>query len=134
METDKVIPRHVYGKPFAIRFPGRRKWKKRFQPDRKGGPIWYTDGSKTKKKALELGCIATEHSLGQYTTVFQAEAYAIKAYAVETLGRNSKNRNIYIVSGSQAKLKHLTNTRSPQNWYGIATNPTHNWPDITEFN
>jgi hypothetical protein len=34
METDKLILRHVYNKPFAIRFPERREWKDRFQPDR----------------------------------------------------------------------------------------------------
>jgi hypothetical protein len=51
---------HIYDKPFVIRFPDRREWKKGFQPNRKGGLIWYTEGSKTKKKALELGCIAME--------------------------------------------------------------------------
>jgi hypothetical protein len=60
MVYDKIITTHVYDKPFTIRLPDGSEWKKGFQPDRKGGLIWYTDGSKTKKKALELGCIATE--------------------------------------------------------------------------
>jgi hypothetical protein len=47
MGSDKMIPRHVYDKPFIIRLPDRSEWKKVFQPDRKGGIIWYTDGSKT---------------------------------------------------------------------------------------
>jgi hypothetical protein len=73
-------------------------------------------------------------SLGQYTTVFQAEVYAIKACAVETLERNYENRNIYILSESQAAIKkHLAVTRSPQNWSGTAINPSSNWPSITEF-
>jgi ribonuclease HI len=46
-------------------------------------------------------------SLGQYTTVFQAEVYAIKACAVENLDRNYKNRNISILSDSQAAIKAL---------------------------
>jgi hypothetical protein len=46
-------------------------------------------------------------SLGQYTTVFQAEVYAIKACAVENLDRNYKNRNNYILSDSQAAIKAL---------------------------
>jgi hypothetical protein len=46
-------------------------------------------------------------SLGQYTTVFQAEVYAIKAYTIENLDRNYKNRNIYILSDSQAAIKAL---------------------------
>jgi hypothetical protein len=44
-------------------------------------------------------------SLGQYTTVFQAEVYAIKVCAVENLDMNYKNRNIYIVAISQAEIK-----------------------------
>jgi hypothetical protein len=45
--------------------------------------------------------------LDQYTTVFQAEVYAIKACAVENLDRRYKNRNIYILSDSQAAIKGL---------------------------
>jgi ribonuclease HI len=45
--------------------------------------------------------------LGQYTTVFQAEVYAIKACIVENPDRNYRNRNIYILSDSQAALKAL---------------------------
>jgi hypothetical protein len=36
MGTDKLIPRHVYDKPFTVRFPEKRERKDRFQPDRKG--------------------------------------------------------------------------------------------------
>jgi ribonuclease HI len=46
-------------------------------------------------------------SLGQYTTIFQAEVYAIKSCAVENLDRNYKNRNIYILSDSQEAIKAL---------------------------
>jgi hypothetical protein len=58
-------------------------------------------------------------SLGQYTKVFQAEVY------------NYKNRNIYILSDSQAAIKALG---SPQNWSVSATNPSYNWLNITGFN
>jgi hypothetical protein len=46
MGSDKMIPRHVYDKPFKIRFPDRSKRKEGIQPDRKGGLIWQADGSK----------------------------------------------------------------------------------------
>jgi hypothetical protein len=46
-------------------------------------------------------------SLGKYTTVFQAEVYATKACAAENLDRDCKNRNIYILSDSQAAIKAL---------------------------
>jgi hypothetical protein len=68
-----------------------------FQPGRKGGLIWYTDGSKTNKgTGAGVYCCGTGRklifSLGQYTTVFQAEVYGIKACADENLDRNYKNR------------------------------------------
>jgi hypothetical protein len=52
----------------------------------------YCDGTRQK----------LSFSLGQYTTVFQAEVYAIKACAVENL-----DRNIYVLSDSQAAIKAL---------------------------
>jgi hypothetical protein len=55
MVSDEMIPKHVYEKPFTIRFPDRSEWKRGFQPDRNGGLIWFTDGSKTKKKQKRHG-------------------------------------------------------------------------------
>jgi hypothetical protein len=103
MGSDKMTPRHVYEKPFTIRLPERSEWKEGFEPDRKGGLIWFTDGSKTNKgTGTGVCCYGTRRklsfSLGQYTTVFQAEVYAIKACADENIDRNYKNRNIYILS------------------------------------
>jgi hypothetical protein len=105
----------------------------------KGGLIWFTDDSKTTKgTGAGAYCHGTRRnlslSLGQYTTVFQAEVYVNKACAVDNLDRNYKNRNIYIISENQAATKHLANTGSPQNWSGTAINPSHNWPNITESN
>jgi hypothetical protein len=112
MGSDKIIPKHVYDKPFMIRLPDRSEWKEGFQPDRKGRLIWYTDGSKTNKgTGARVYCDGTRRklsfSLGQYTTVFQAEVYAIKECAVENLDRNYKNRNICILSDCQAAIKAL---------------------------
>jgi ribonuclease HI len=110
--TDKMILRHVYSKAFMVRFPDRSEWKDGFQPDRKGGLICYTYGSKTNKGTgagvygygTRMKC---SFSLGKYTTVFQAEVYAIMACTLENLDRNYKNRNIYILSDSQAALRAL---------------------------
>jgi hypothetical protein len=30
-----MIPKHIYDKPFTIRFPDRSEWKEGVQPDRK---------------------------------------------------------------------------------------------------
>jgi hypothetical protein len=72
----------------------------------KGG----TNGSKTNKgTGAGVYCHRSRwklrFSLGQYATVFQAEVYAIKACTIENLDRNYKNRNIYILSESQAAIK-----------------------------
>jgi hypothetical protein len=44
-------------------------------------------------------------NIGQY--IGYPEVYAIKACAVENLDRNYRNRNIYILSDSQAAIKAL---------------------------
>jgi ribonuclease HI len=65
-----------------------------------------------QKKVTEAGvyCHRTRRkpsfSFGQYTTVLQAEFYAIKACAVENLDRDYKNKNIYILSDTQALGQH----------------------------
>jgi ribonuclease HI len=81
-------------------------------PKKKGGLIWYAHGSKTNKgMGAGVYCNGTRRklsfSLGRYTTVFQAEVYAIKACVKENLDRNYRNRNIYILSDSQVALKAL---------------------------
>jgi ribonuclease HI len=48
-------------------------------------------------------------SLGQCTTVFQAEVYAIEACKFEKLDRKYRNRNIYILSDSQVVNKASSN-------------------------
>jgi hypothetical protein len=48
----------------------------------------YCDGTRRK----------LSFSLGQYTTVFQAEVYALKVCAVENLDRNYKNsKHLYSI-------------------------------------
>jgi hypothetical protein len=49
MGSDKVTSKHIYENPFTIRFPDRSEWNEGFQPDKKGGLIWYTDGSKMER-------------------------------------------------------------------------------------
>jgi hypothetical protein len=114
MGTDKIIRRRVYDKLFTVRFPERGEWKVEFQPNRKGGLIWYRDNSKTNKgtRAGVYGYGIRQKisfSFGQYTTVFQVELYTIKACTVEDLDWNYRNRNIYILSDIQAAIRELDN-------------------------
>jgi hypothetical protein len=100
MGTDKMIPRYVYGQSSTIRFPYRSDWKDRLNTDWNGGLIWYILGSKTNKGTKDgVYAYGTKRKLssrlGQYTTVFQAEVYTIKACVAENLIRNYRNINIY---------------------------------------
>jgi hypothetical protein len=117
MGTDRMIPRHAFHKSFMVRLPNRSEWDSGIVPLGKRGLIRYTDGSKTNKGT---GAGVYGHDMGQrfsfslgwYATVFQAAVYAIKAL-----------RNIYILSDSQAVIKHLTTVKSTLNWSGTAINP-----------
>jgi hypothetical protein len=62
-------------------------------------------------------------SLGQYTIIFQAEVYAIKASSIQNINRSYKNKNIYIVSDSQSVIKALAGTRLTLRKSRIASNP-----------
>jgi hypothetical protein len=58
MESNKMIPRHVSENPFRIRFPDRSDWNKGFQSDKKGGLIWYTDGSCGRACSRQLAAMS----------------------------------------------------------------------------
>jgi hypothetical protein len=95
MGPDRMLPRYAYHKPFTVKFPDKYEWQNGFNPDNKGGLVWYLDGSKTNKgtgagvyrRGSRKGHI---FSLGLHTTIFQAEIYAEKGYTY---------RNIYILYG-----------------------------------
>lgn len=83
-------------------------------------PIWkkilfcYTVGSKTYQgSGAGVYGYGTRWKLGirfvKYTRVFQADVYAINACTVKNLDWNYRNRNIYILSGSQVSIKALDN-------------------------
>jgi hypothetical protein len=91
-------------------------------------------------KALELGVygygtrIKLSFSLGKYTTVFQAEVYAIMACTAENLDRNYKNRNIYILSDSQAAIKALDSYQINSKLVSDCHQSLSQRLNITEFN
>jgi hypothetical protein len=47
--SDRILPRYVYHKPFTVKFPDKCEWQNGFNPDNKGGLVWYTDRLKTDK-------------------------------------------------------------------------------------
>jgi hypothetical protein len=109
---------------FLIEVNGKRD----FNPIEMGGLIWFTDGSKTAKGTGTGVCYQgtrrkLSFSLGQHTTVFQAEVYAIKACISQNIDRGYKNRNMYILSDSQAAIKALGK-------YQITSKLVWEWPPI----
>ncbi|KAJ8914612.1 hypothetical protein NQ315_015349 [Exocentrus adspersus] len=78
------------------------------------GITWYTDGSKTEQgtgAGIYSGMRKIELSLplGRYTSVFQAEVYALLQCARENNLRAYRNKRINILTDSQAALKGLWN-------------------------
>ena len=51
------MTRYAYHKPFTAQFPDKCTWQNSLKTDITRGLVKYKDGSKTKQKALVLGCI-----------------------------------------------------------------------------
>jgi hypothetical protein len=47
METDQIILRYTYHKPFKVKLPSKHEWQNGFNSDNKEGLVWYMDRSKT---------------------------------------------------------------------------------------
>jgi ribonuclease HI len=108
-----MIPMYAFNKPFKIWLPDRSKWGKLRYHLKKGDSSGIQMGPR-QMKALELGCAAmalNKVSVGQYTTVFQADVYAIKACDDENIKRRYRERNIYILADSEAAIKALDKFR-----------------------
>ncbi|KAJ8915456.1 hypothetical protein NQ315_003219 [Exocentrus adspersus] len=78
------------------------------------GITWYTDESKTEQgtgAGIYSGMRKIELSLPlvRYTSVFQAEVYALLQWARENNFRAYRNKRINILTDSQAALKGLRN-------------------------
>jgi ribonuclease HI len=93
---------------FLIEMNGKRG----FNPTEKGDLSSIQMVPKpTKHWSWGVYCYGTRRrlnfSLGEYTTILQAEVYAIKARTDENTDWKYKNRNIYILSDSQAAIQAL---------------------------
>ena len=55
MGSDVMLLRYVYHKTCMDKFADKCEWQNRFNPDKKGSLVWYTDGPRLRK-ALVLGC------------------------------------------------------------------------------
>ena len=107
------MPRTIcYSQTYNTVFPTRGDWLRYERNLVRVRKCLYTDGSKT---AYGVGAgiygerpgTETQISLGSFTTIFQAEVYAIELCAVMLMERQAANKTIRIFSDSQAALKAL---------------------------
>lgn len=107
--SDQIPKRHCEIS-FEIRYPCRLDWINDAVVEHQS-EVYYTDGSKTDE-GVGIGVTGPEinysESLGQSTTIFHAEVYAIMVcarYCLDCVDLSS--RSIAICSDSQAALKAL---------------------------
>ena len=111
-QLDRCAKTWNFGKKFKVEIHERDVWDNMLvqTPNQL---IWYSDGSKTDT-ATGLGIYCEELQvkksarLSDHSTVMQAETLAIKTCAETMIQSDVKNRNIFILSDSQAALKAIT--------------------------
>jgi hypothetical protein len=117
MRADKMIPMHTFNKPFTTLLPDRSEWGKGMLPFKKGGLIWYTDGSKTNEGTGGGVCShgikqSFSFSLGQYTQYSRQKYMQLKHVLTRILeGATRKKTSIFSLT-VKLQSKHLTNAQS----------------------
>ena len=101
MPSDGLLCRFTFDRPYEVLFPSRDDWNKVPSFFKDHGIIWYTDGSKLDKYTGAGVCCLSDgtkslYPLGRYSTVFQAEVFAILMCCKTCLDRDYRNRYIYI--------------------------------------
>src|SRR5204863_7786853 len=112
MRPDLMETEYIFTHPYGVTLGTRSDWCGDNLPERSRGQMtWYTDGSKTGS-GTGFGVYRKNprthinRSLGAYSTVFQAEVFAILTCAQRCLEEGLLD--ILILSDSQAVLKALT--------------------------
>jgi len=118
MGVDVMRPAFNLEPKYRVIMLTREEWTRGTgSPPEIKGLIWYTDGSK-KKEGTGAGVFGQSvkrrlsFCLGRYTTVFQAEIYAILACVHEIQFQNRPEKYISICSDSQAAQKALQAVRT----------------------
>ena len=109
MGSDQIQKQYSFKKPFQVNL----NWKEwNAHTDTSKSIMWFTDGSKTTEgTGSGVHGVRPRHNicfpLGQFSTVFQAEVAAISWCLAENLRRRYQEKQIFILSDSQAALKAL---------------------------
>jgi len=115
MGSDRMLRTH-YITSIPVKFHNKCEFLSRFNPDNEEDILWYRESPRPTKVLLVLRCMDESQGggtacLGLHTMVFWAEIYSIKACIMENTAKGYTNRNIYILSDSQAALRPLTASR-----------------------
>lgn len=116
MPSDLMIPKFNFDIPFSTKIPSLEEWMNPNQHFLNGDVVWFTDGSKNVN-GLGAGIFCENPrkeifvSLGRFSTVFQAEIFAIELCARECLETGYSGKKILICSDSQAAIKALVSYR-----------------------
>nr|XP_034184636.1 uncharacterized protein LOC117606373 [Osmia lignaria] len=110
---DRCKTEYLFRREYDLIIPDREEWRE--DPSgilTPGGLVWFTDGSKTGSGtgagiAGESPKVEMTYKLGHHVTVFQAEVFAIWAYAKYNLEKDHSGKHIYICSDSIAALRAL---------------------------
>jgi ribonuclease HI len=120
--SDYLIPEFDFLKRFQTVIPLRSNWMEGKIKDHPNAKICFTDGSKVKGESPVSGksgagvysktdSFNESVPLGIYTTVFQAEVYAIK-HCADKLSDSPRESYIIINSDSQAAINAIQNPRT----------------------
>ena len=113
-KTDSITQTNVFDRRFTVKFPPRELWMNQAEDITLSNEITcYTDGSFCDNRAgagvfSETLNLKESYSLGAYTTVFQAEVFAILACSDICQRAGIQNETIHILSDSKAALMALS--------------------------
>ena len=109
MPCNAIPARHVNDKPYHIMFSSRSDWSTVPMHHDRMCSVGYTNVSKMEKCTVAGVCWPDEHvryswSLGNFSTIFLAEVFAILMCCTVFIGKFYRSRCIHICLDSQAAL------------------------------
>jgi ribonuclease HI len=128
MGVEATRPAFKFEPRYRVTISHTEEWTKGpAAPPEVKGLVWFTDGSKMEGTGAGVYGQSVKrrlsYPLGRYTTVFQAEIYAILACVYEIQSLDWPEKHASICSDSQAALKSLQATRTTSLffcWYNSA--------------
>jgi len=115
LPTNEIVGKFNFEKQFRTELSTKRDWSREsIQTLEKNTIIWYTDGPKAPD-GTGAGVYGprTKYShepMGQFPSIFQVEIHAMERCIQFNLDRKYRNKEIAILSDSQAAIKALSSS------------------------